>query len=1245
MYKRILSLIIAGFTLLFACTQPEVDYYGSISGIVKDALTNDLLVGVKVTISPGGESQMTSIDGTFSFKDLESNEYTISFSKEGYNPDSQKVNVKPGSDASVQVVMTQIPETKGNIVGIVKDSQTGTLIEGVQVSVSPGGASMITGIDGLFRFDKLEAQEYLVVFSKDGYEGASQQVNVKAGTDVSVQVVMTPIQPKLSVSTKALSFGNDTNTLSIDITNTGNGTLEWEINEKVERIECSPMSGKTTNQTSTVVVTVIKDKLGQGNYNDSVVISSNGGSETILVSTSVNGITLEVEPAELDFGTIVTSLGITLTNTATGSLAYEATATNSWISLSKTSGNITKTDNLTVIVSREGLSAGKYDGNINFSTKNGSVSIPVKMEVAVDEKPTVTVENVSDITYNSAVLQGTVVTPGSDKITRYGFCWSENQNPTLEDFYSNLGDCKEPRAFESAITNLKSETKYYFRAYAENNVGLTYSEKTLSFSTDGLPMPPSVTTGAISNITSKSATAKGNITSMGNVGTILNYGHVWAKTPEPTISTGNRSELGKATETASFTSEISGLEVATTYYIRAYATNEKGTSYGDEVSFKTLTENPVVKTGEVTDIVHNAATCYGTISYTGGNNIIEKGICFSKNAMPTTNDSKQVATLEKDSSFSCRVTGLETETQYYIRAYVKTTGDITYYGEDKTFRTTKEVKLATLSTVSVSNIQPTSATFTCTITSNGNSEIAECGFCWSDVAEPTIVDNIANCDPQSNEMGKNITSLKEGTKYFVRSFAKNAMGYAYSDVISFETKAITKPEVSDVIVENVGRTMAYVSSAIISDGNATITENGFCWSISPNPTVYDNMVSCNLSSSFNTKITGLPELTTVYVRAFAINEKGIGYSKDISFSTVETDVDIWDGVTCASSYGGGSGLSSDPIIIATASQLKLLQSKVNAGTSYSGIYFSLESDLDLKNYSWTPIGGPDAPFAGVFDGKNHTIKNLSVTGNANYQGLFGYVKYGSLKSIQLTGSVKGSKSVGGLCGYIYLNGGNVAMISDCDINCIVKGDENVGGLVGYSYCEYNGSLIVRNCVNRNTISGTENVGGLFGYVESYGYNDYKTAQTVIKNVLNLGSVIGKRATAGIIGYGYRRSGTYSGIGILAIYNAVNYTSGTELGIIGDVYNGGIGISCCLWLNDLVNNVGNEKGFGNTYYTYNNLGIASSYFSRTNISCFTMPDNYDVISLLNGYIEENDLSCKNWMYVLKDGFVYPTFVNN
>lgn len=302
---------------------------------------------------------------------------------------------------------------------------------------------------------------------------------------------------------------------------------------------------------------------------------------------SVESVNLEIEPEELNFGSLTNSIQLTLKNTGSGTLKYTVESSNEWLVLNKESGSVTKTDYLEAIVTREGLSAGKYNATISFSVSGGNVVVPVKMEVAVNEKPTVSVENATDATYNSAVLHGTMVSVGSSKVTKYGFCWSEQPTPTLEDSYSNLGDCTAPTAFESVANDLKSDTKYYFRAYAENNVGIVYSEKELTFTTAGLPTLPSVTSGAVTEITSTTAVAKGNITSLGNVGKVTAYGHVWSKTAEPTLQTGKYTNLGEATETMAFSSEITGLESHTIYYIRAYATNEKGTAYGEENVFTT----------------------------------------------------------------------------------------------------------------------------------------------------------------------------------------------------------------------------------------------------------------------------------------------------------------------------------------------------------------------------------------------------------------------------------------------------------------------------------------------------------------------------------------------------------------------------------------------------------------------------------------------------------------------------------
>lgn len=106
-------------------------------------------------------------------------------------------------------------------------------------------------------------------------------------------------------------------------------------------------------------------------------------------------------------------------------------------------------------------------------------------------------------------------------------------------------------------------------------------------------------------------------------------------------------------------------------------------------------------------------------------------------------------------------------------------------------------------------------------------------------------------------------------------------------------------------------------------------------------------------------------------------------------------------------FNGGAGTQEDPYQIATAEQLSRLAVNVNAGTDYSGEYFVLTNDIDLSKYLWVPIGLPLFPndcipdsyetqsvhnlFAGNFDGQNHVITGMSMYGDYNSMGMFGFV--------------------------------------------------------------------------------------------------------------------------------------------------------------------------------------------------------------------------------------------------------------
>ena len=98
---------------------------------------------------------------------------------------------------------------------------------------------------------------------------------------------------------------------------------------------------------------------------------------------------------------------------------------------------------------------------------------------------------------------------------------------------------------------------------------------------------PILTTLEANNITSSSANSGGLISEDGG-GEISSRGVCWNTSPNPTIEDSEKSEDGA--EIGSFNSLLPNLTSGTTYYVRAYATNEAGTAYGNEISFTTISE-------------------------------------------------------------------------------------------------------------------------------------------------------------------------------------------------------------------------------------------------------------------------------------------------------------------------------------------------------------------------------------------------------------------------------------------------------------------------------------------------------------------------------------------------------------------------------------------------------------------------------------------------------------------------------
>ena len=292
--------------------------------------------------------------------------------------------------------------------------------------------------------------------------------------------------------------------------------------------------------------------------------------------------------------------------------------------------------------------------------------------------PSVSTTSVTDITSATATAGGTVTLDGGAPITARGVCWNTTQNPTISDFKTNDGT--GIGTFVSSITGLTPGATYYVRAYATNSVGTAYGAQITLKTTAFIP---TVTTSAISAITSINATSGGNITNDGGAPVTVR-GVCWSTSENPnTLCSKTTDGLG----TGSFTSSITGLTRNTSYYIRAYATNSVGTGYGYQLRLDTPGDLATITTSAVTEIKATTAVSGGYISNDGGAIVTFRGVCWNTNLNPTIENS-HIDNGWQTGSFSCFITGLIPETTYYIRAYATNSAG-TAYGSNISFKTLK----------------------------------------------------------------------------------------------------------------------------------------------------------------------------------------------------------------------------------------------------------------------------------------------------------------------------------------------------------------------------------------------------------------------------------------------------------------------------------------------------------------------------------------------------------------------------
>ena len=272
----------------------------------------------------------------------------------------------------------------------------------------------------------------------------------------------------------------------------------------------------------------------------------------------------------------------------------------------------------------------------------------------------------------------------------------------------------------------------------------------------------------------------------------------------------------------------------------------------------------------------------------------------------------------------------------------------------------------------------------------------------------------------------------------------------------------------------------------------------------------------------------------------------------------EDDVDKFssDNAICTFNFDGsdiyldilfeGSGTTRNPYIIDDANSLAAFCNYINTGKG-DKIHFKLTHDIDLEGKQQTTIGNTENPFKGTFDGDGHTISGFNINASSESgKGLFGSIgEGGTVKNLNLVGSITGKDNVGGIAGE------NHGSITNCHVNANVVGNSHIGGITGYNYGN------ITNCDVAGSINGDSNLGGIAGYSDHSITQSYSAASVSgnshiggvagqnygdITDCYNTGSVTGSIYVGGIAGYQFLGS------------MANCYSFGT---VKGEIHSGGI----------------------------------------------------------------------------------------
>lgn len=317
---------------------------------------------------------------------------------------------------------------------------------------------------------------------------------------------------------------------------------------------------------------------------------------------------------------------------------------------------------------------------------------------------------------------------------------------------------------------------------------------------------------------------------------------------------------------------------------------------------------PTILTNEASNVDYTYAAISAVLKEKGCYcTNITQGFYISQDSSNILGGQKIDVLNSKIGQFGIVATGLLENKKYFVRSYAQNKVGL-QIGNIISF-VTKGYSLPIVETEAIDSVKYNSVFALGNAISDGGTKLLRKGFCISINKNPTVSDIVLNSQLVLGKYALVILNLLEGTKYYIKAFATNSKGVSYGKEVAFTTPDFLLPTVITKEVSSVANNTAIVTGEVILDGYTNVFERGFVFSTNPNPSISDfKKMEGNGVGLFQSSLENLIQGTKYYLKAYAINKKGISYGEEKSLVTNNVCNDLNKGLVA---YFGFNGSSND----------------------------------------------------------------------------------------------------------------------------------------------------------------------------------------------------------------------------------------------------------------------------------------------------------------------------------------------